>query len=195
MLKYNIQKIDSQTDPKYDIYQIELPKTKINYYEALNNQLVSTVEVIFKNNDIIKEYEPNKIYIYFDNITNINNISDFLEVLNTEYNNLKFNFIINNKEEINIANKLIKRLNITSEIIESSNYYNKQIKPQKNHNEQYKDYDLNDNIYIKKFDDNEQKLTEEEQKEYANYNGYNERFINENVKDIVSMKNNNSNNE
>lgn len=195
MLKYNIQKIDSQTDPKYDIYQIELPKTKINYYEALNNQLVSTVEVIFKNNDIIKEYEPNKIYIYFDNITNINNISDFLEVLNTEYNNLKFNFIINNKEEINIANKLIKRLNITSEIIESSNYYNKQIKPQKNHNEQYKDYDLNDNIYIKKFDDNEQNLTEEEQKEYANYNGYNERFINENVKDIVSMKNNNSNNE
>ena len=193
MIKYNIKKIDNLTNAPYDSYKIELPKNAIYYYESLNNQFVNTVEVILKNIGTIKEYEPNKIYIYFDNISDINIISEFLEVLNIEFNNLKFNFIINNEEERKIASKLSKRLNLNFCFIESNNYHNKKATSNTINNDQYKDYDINDNIYIKKKDENANEVTEEEQKEYANYNGYNERLIDENVKNIVFRKNNNSN--
>lgn len=193
MIKYNIKKIDNLTNAPYDSYKIELPKNAIYYYESLNNQFVNTVEVILKNIGTIKEYEPNKIYIYFDNISDINIISEFLEVLNIEFNNLKFNFIINNKEERKIASKISKRLNLNFCFIESNNYHNKKATSNTINNDQYKDYDINDNIYIKKKDENANEVTEEEQKEYANYNGYNERLIDENVKNIVFRKNNNSN--
>ena len=181
MIKYNIKKIDNLTNAPYDSYKIELPKNAIYYYEAPNNQFVNTVEVILKNIDTIKEYEPNKIYIYFDNISDINIISEFLEVLNIEFNNLKFNFIINNEEERKIASKISKRLNLNFCFIESNNYHNKKATSNTINNDQYKDYDINDNIYIKKKDENANEVTEEEQKEYANYNGYNERLIDENV--------------
>lgn len=193
MIKYNIKKIDNLTNAPYDSYKIELPKNAIYYYESLNNQFVNTVEVILKNIGTIKEYEPNKIYIYFDNISDINIISEFLEVLNIEFNNLKFNFIINNEEERKIASKISKRLNLNFCFIESNNYHNKKATSNTINNDQYKDYDINDNIYIKKKDENANEVTEEEQKEYANYNGYNERLIDENVKNIVFRKNNNSN--
>lgn len=193
MIKYNIKKIDNLTNAPYDSYKIELPKNAIYYYESLNNQFVNTVEVILKNIGTIKEYEPNKIYIYFDNISDINIISEFLEVLNIEFNNLKFNFIINNEEERKIASKISKRLNLNFCFIESNNYHNKKATSNTSNNDQYKDYGINDNIYIKKKDENANEITEEEQKEYANYNGYNERLIDENVKNIVFRKNNNSN--
>lgn len=193
MIKYNIKKIDNLTNAPYDSYKIELPKNAIYYYESLNNQFVNTVEVILKNIGTIKEYEPNKIYIYFDNISDINIISEFLEVLNIEFNNLKFNFIINNEEERKKASKISKRLNLNFCFIESNNYHNKKATSNTINNDQYKDYDINDNIYIKKKDENANEVTEEEQKEYANYNGYNERLIDENVKNIVFRKNNNSN--
>lgn len=189
MINYNIKKIDNSTN-NYDKYIINLSNGKsCYYYENLNNQFVNVIEIMFTNSQIINKFENNKIYLFFDNITNLEDIKTFIAAFNIEFSNLKFRFIINNQEERKLAEKIIKALKIDSDIIDSSKYYQNKFEKKVTNITQYQDYNLEDNPFLKN-DEETAKIDQEKLEEYANYNGYNERLIDVNVKNIVSIRNN-----
>ena len=81
--------------------------------------------------------------------------------------------------------KIVDGLDIDYDIVYKGDILNKK-KDNVVVNNQYKDYDLNDNIFIKRDDE---EVSSDILKEYANYNGYNERLIDKNVGSIVNFKN------
>ena len=98
--------------------------------------------------------------------------------------------IINNEKEQSLADRLKKTLELDARTITSNNYY-KPIKKNTSVN-QYQDYNEEDNPYLKKEDTT--KIDKEKQTEFAEYNGYNERLIDDNVKNIVTFRKNNKTN-
>ena len=162
-------------------------KVLIGKYTDPDKLKLSEMHVVLSGKNIFVNGIEQKVYDYalFEHMIVI--------IFQNKTNILVPERVFNNEEERKIASKISKRLNLNFCFIESNNYHNKKATSNTINNDQYKDYDINDNIYIKKKDENANEVTEEEQKEYANYNGYNERLIDENVKNIVFRKNNNSN--
>lgn len=188
MIEYNIKKLDNENN-NYDEYTLTLSNGRtINYYEALNNQFVNNIQLVLTSTHIIKKLEKNTIYIFLND--NYKNVDDYIKAFNIEFSNLKYEFIINNEKEQSLADRLKKTLELDARTITSNNYY-KPIKRNTSVN-QYQDYNEEDNPYLKKEDTT--KIDKEKQTEFAEYNGYNERLIDDNVKNIVTFRKNNKTN-
>ena len=184
MNKYVISKLDND---RYDLYNIKLDNGKsCYYYEELNNNFVNSIDIIFGNRDIIKKFDNNKIYVFFDK--NDSDIKRFISVFDVEFSNLKYNFIINDFDEEVLASNIIKELKLDAKVVYVSEYLDcSDERVNDNNVNQYSDYDILDNPYIKKEDEDKQEDWEISE-DYANYNGYNKRLINDKVRNIVDFK-------
>ena len=183
-MEYKVRKIADEDNKKYDKYIMEFEDGSFcYYYEAYNNKFVNVVELVFYK-DCVNWFENNKIYVYFMNY-DINYIRNVLNGFNTEFSNLKFIFNMLHVDDKKYVLKIVDGFDIDYDIVYKGDILDKK-KDNVVVNNQYKDYNLNDNIFIKRDDE---EVSSDILKEYANYNGYNERLIDKNVGSIVNFKN------
>ena len=192
MVCYNIQKERGNQDFDRYILTFGTNSNKCYYYETYQNQFVNEVEVIFDNYQNIK-LEENKIYVFFNENNNYNDIRSILEILNQEFSSLTFKITIFTAKENSKMKKMADSLELNYTIINGSDVkeYNKRLNNANNN--QFYGYKEEDNPFIKT-DAEDVGQEKELQEDYANYNGYNERLIDNNVKNIVSFKHNKKNN-
>ena len=192
MVCYNIQKERGNQDFDRYILTFGTNNNKCYYYETYQNQFVNEVEVIFDNYQNIK-LEENKIYVFFNENNNYNDIRSILEILNQEFSSLTFKITIFTAKENAKMKKMADSLELNYSIINGSDVkeYNKRLNNANNN--QFYGYKEEDNPFIKT-DAEDVGQEKELQEDYANYNGYNERLIDNNVKNIVSFKHNKKNN-
>lgn len=192
LINYTTKKIDNKNNEDYDKYTLTLSNGKYcYYYEKLNNKFVNVIEIVFLNNQYKNKLEDHKIYLFIDSNPNYNDMKDFIKAFNIEFSNIKYKFIVNNDTEKQLSSRLIKSLSLDAEMIDSFKH-NEVVEEKHNQITEYLDYDLKDNILLKD-ESEEQKITAEQKKENAEYNGYNERLIDTNVKNIVSLRKNKKN--
>lgn len=192
MVCYNIQKERGNQDFDRYILTFGTNSNKCYYYETYQNKFVNEVEVIFDNYQNIK-LEENKIYVFFNENNNYNDIRSILEILNQEFSSLTFKITIFTAKENAKMKKMADSLELNYTIINGSDVkeYNKRLNNANNN--QFYGYKEEDNPFIKT-DAEDVGQEKELQEDYANYNGYNERLIDNNVKNIVSFKHNKKNN-
>lgn len=179
MIKSEVKNV-SLKDDLYQTYYLKLDNgISCYYYEANNNSYVNEIDIIMEGFKI-KKIDSNKIYLFLKKNDDIGFLKYVFDYFNNEYSNLKFNYIGFNNSYINGINSISKGLNYEiksdDKVVERSNNVG---------NNNYKDYDMNDNELIKKDED---EIDKEIVKDSANYNGYNERLIGKNVKNIVNYK-------
>lgn len=193
-MNYKIEKITSNNI--YSTYRINVSTDlSCNYYQSKNNWFINSALIVYSNSKIIKEYLPNKIYVYLDNITNDKDKKKIIEVINTEYSNLKFDFLVNNKKEKELSLEISKELNINYTIIDDYNSLNINKKEESEQTiTNYQNYNIEDNPFIKNQKEELEKISAEKTKEYANYNGYNKRLVDSKVRNIVTRKKTNKEN-
>ena len=190
MNKYELKNI-TKKDESFQTCFLKLDDNiSCYYYEALNNKYVNIINIVMVGHKI-KKIEENNIYIFVKEDDDINKLKNIIEYFNSEYDNLKFLYKGFNNSFYNQINDISKKLKIDYEIVDSNDNSNN-IRTNNNSNN-YIDYDINDNELIKK-EDNDEEIEKELIKDSANYNGYNERLIDKNVKNIVSYRFNNKNN-
>lgn len=186
MSSYKINKV---ANPYYDLYNIAFD-SGVNhyYYEKKDNQFVNKVYIIIGELNIPNLLLEHDIYTFYKDL---NGIPELIEVINNEFSNLEFIFVTNEKKYSESLKNIIAKLNNNSKIIDLKEYLKRHdlIKHKSvSHNPQYDDYDPKNNVYISK---NQEEVLDQDinlDKEYIQYNGYNERLINDNVKNIVNIK-------
>ena len=186
MANYSIKNVTKNGD-NISTFLLSFGDRACYFYESLDNKFVNSIDVVMDGYRV-KKIENHKIYIFFKNSDDINNISQALNILNKEYNNLRFNFRgINNEWKLKLED-VCKRLNLVYEFI---NKDMEKKKPRVVNN--YKDYDISDNPILKKEED-EKDISDDLIRDYANYNGYNQDRVDKSAKNIVSYRFNKSKN-
>ncbi len=189
LIKYELKNI-TKRDDLYKTFFIKFDDDiSCYFYESLDNKYVNVIEIIMEGYKQ-KSIENNNIYVFLRKNDNIYNLVNVLEYFNKEYNNLKFNYRGFSSSYYDDINKISKRLNLNYEIISVNSVAERR---NNTNNNSYVDYDLSDNELLKK-DEEENKIDKDLIKDSANYNGYNERLIDKNVKKIVSFNFNKKNN-
>ena len=190
MNKYELKNI-TKKDDSFQTFFLKLDDNiSCYYYEALNNKYVNIINIVMIKYKI-KKIEENNIYIFVKEEDDINKLKNIIAYFNNEYDNLKFLYKGFNNNSRGQINDISQNLKIDYEVINSNDNSNN-IKTNKNTNN-YINYDINDNELIKK-EENDEEVDKELIKDSANYNGYNERLIDKNVKNIVSYRFNKKNN-
>ena len=181
MTNYELKNITKDGD-LYQTYYLKFDNDiSCYYYEAIDNKYVNVIEIIMDGYKINK-IDNNSIYLFVRANDDINSLRYILEYFNNEYDNLKFNYRGFNDSYHDKINNISKSLGLNYEIINKDNI----IKRSNNMgNNNYVNYDISDNELIKK-DEEEDKIDKELIKDSANYNGYNERLIDKNVKNIIN---------
>ena len=180
-MKYDLKNITKKGD-LYQTYYLKFDNDiSCYYYEAMDNRYVNVIEIIFEGYKISK-IDNNNIYIFVRANDDINKLRDVLDFFNREYDNLKFNYRGFGDKYYDSINSISKGLKLNYEIINKDNFVRRNNNLANNN---YVDYNINDNELIKK-DEEEDKIDKELIKSSANYNGYNERLIDKNVKNIVN---------
>ena len=185
MIKCDVKNM-TKKDDLYQTYYLKFDNDiSCYYYETINSSYVSEVDIVMEGYRM-KDVDNNKIYLFFRKSDDINCLKYILDFFNNEYDYLKFNYVGFDEKYFDDINAISKGLNLDYNIKNDDKYVERKNNASNNN---YVDYDINDNVLIKKEDDT---IDKELIKESANYNGYNENFIDRNVRNIVrhNFKNN-----
>lgn len=181
MENYSIQ---MESGSLYDSYHIVFENGKsYTYYEKVDSSFVNRVFVMVGYSVSNVPLLENSIYVFSDDFLEIHNI---ICVLNQEFNNLQYYFVLSNFIFQNQAQKMIDSCNLDGELLSFLDYEKKMNyskKKNKKVSSQYSDYDLSQNVYVSKDDHDDKSILEN--KDFVQYNGYNQRLIQDNVQDIV----------
>ena len=130
--------------------------------------------------------ELNSIYFFCDDLKRV---GGFIEILNQEFYNLEYYFVVQ-EEYYEIVRKFVSDLKIKVSILKLQEYFdrNKSVDRKGVYNQQYAHYDLKDNPFLQNELEEKNKNDSVVSKDFADYNGFNERFIDNNVKNIVQVK-------
>lgn len=166
-MEYTIKKT---TYPDYDLYQVFLQK-KLTYwyYQKSGNTFTNYVYVMMDISTDVGEFLPNSIYIFCRGFQKIKN---FIQILEQEFNNLHYAFIFTNEYFKTGIMELAQELVIDIEAKTLEEYF--QITS------------VSKDIKVSNLNKNQALLLND--KNYANYKGFNERFVDDNVKNIVQIK-------
>ena len=185
MESYRIQKTESDN---YDLYEILIEnKIKYCYYEKVGNRFASHVYIFFFDHCYMDSFLENSIYFFS---RDFRKIGEFIAILRQEFSNLEFCFVIQDESERAGVEKFISDLKMEIDILDVQEYFNrnKLLDRMVVSNGQYACYDLRDNPFLKKGLEENNKFEKEVDKSFADYNGFNERLIDSNVKNIVHIK-------
>lgn len=185
MNNYQINKVDNQY---YELYNLTFENGDNHYYyEKKDNQFVNKVYIIIGELNIPNILLEHNIYIFYKDLSGI---PDMIKALNNEFNNLEFVFVTNNEKYPKELITITDSLGDSGKIISLKEYLkiHKPTPKPFSHNPQYSDYELEKNPFIKKEQDQTNDRDICLDKDYIQYNGYNEKLINDNVKNIVNIK-------
>lgn len=149
----------------------------LRYYfcEKLGNKFVLDVYIIIGEHLVIGEYLDNSIYAFFKNL---NGITDFMTILDKEFSNLRYHFIVGTEAEVSGVTDFVKDNSNDAEVCSLEKYLSRRNGI----------YDVDDNLYLKNITKKQEKVSNFDEENYAAYNGYNERLIDANVKNIVKIR-------
>ena len=149
----------------------------LRYYfcEKLGNKFVLDVYIIIGNSLAVLEYLDNSIYAFFKDL---DGIVDFMTILDKEFSNLRYYFIVETEEDVTMVTDFVKNNSNDAEVYSLEKYLSKEAGI----------YDVDDNLYLKNITKEQEKISDFGKESYANYNGYNERLIDANVKNIVKIR-------
>lgn len=182
MVRYNISKLDDVDKDKYCVRLFNehdfglLDYREFYYYQVKGNSFVSTIDIIFGDMNIIKEFKENKIYLFVENSINLNDFRDLIYIFQKEFSNLKYTFVVNENTGVDKLKQLMRMLHVNGEVVDISKYLEKRRQNAKVVNAQYKDYDVKQNQIISGNMEDEKKRQEdikEAQKNSVGYRGYN----------------------
>lgn len=179
--------IQKDVASNYDLYYIVVEGiNKYCYYEKKGNVYVDKVYFVVGKCNQDFSFLENSIYLFLDNVTEL---LEIVSILNLEFSNLEYFFIMMDDSWKDSIEKVCSSLNLDGKILEKEEYFSRGNSFKQNLvSKEYSDYDIRDNVYL---DHDEEKVQSEvtgEFKNFANYNGYNERLIDENVKNIVHVR-------
>ncbi len=182
---YEIHKME---DRDYDVYDVLVnKKVEYQYYEKSLNRFASRVYIFAFYHDFPSSYFlENSIYFFCDDLKRV---GGFIEILNQEFYNLEYYFVVQ-EEYYEIVRKFVSDLKIKVSILKLQEYFdrNKSVDRKGVYNQQYAHYDLKDNPFLQNELEEKNKNDSVVSKDFADYNGFNERFIDNNVKNIVQVK-------
>lgn len=166
-------------------------KVEYCYYEKLGNSFVNKVYIIVGNNNYVGEFLENSIYVFCYNMNIVNRV---ISILEQEYLNLEYVFVLGDYDNYSLLHNLLSGIGkVNFSIIFLEEYFNIR-------NNKVKENIINCNGGSSKDytslikDKKKDKLDWSIDKTYANYNGFNERLIDRNVKNIVQFKKGNGGN-
>ena len=127
--KYNVVKQENQ---KYNIFMIKLEDGKrCLFWNNKNASEFGDITVIF-NNDNVVNINDKQILLSFHGVTNKENLNELMiafgtevykkDCLNLDITKVKFNFIVDSKDEEDIANEFISKFRLDGKITHSEKY-------------------------------------------------------------------------
>lgn len=168
--------IERNSNHGYDYCEIKIDnKVEYCYYEKNNNKFVNRCYFIIGSYKKIEQFLDNSIYVFCQGMSRVHGM---IKILREEYPYLDYVIVSDSKNRESILQNIVD--NGGDLIVWSFEEYLK-----RNHI-----IELND----KNMDDRYKNLDYKD-RGYADYNGFNERFIDSNVKSIVQFKNSNGGDE
>lgn len=179
--------IQKDVASNYDFYHIVVEGiNKYCYYEKKDNVYVDKVYFVVGKCNQDFNFLENSIYMFFNDVKDLKEI---VSILNLEFSNLEYFFIMMDNSWKDLIAKICSSLNLKCKILEKDEYLNQNNTFKKvSVNPEYSDYDIQDNVYLDHDEEKEQNELEGKIKNFVNYNGYNERLIDDNVKNIVHVR-------
>ena len=182
---YQIQKLEYDN---YDLYEVLIAnKVEYCYYEKCGNRFASHVYLFLFDDCPMDSFLENSIYFFSQDFRKIGGI---IGILRQEFNNLEFHFVIQDGKVKESVEKFISELRMEAEILEMQEYFNRSKFFDKElvGDRQSNYYDLKDDSLFMKELEERVRNRKEMDKTFADYNGFNERLIDSNVRNIVQFK-------
>lgn len=182
-MNYTIRK---EEYPNYDLYYVTLKQNKqYCYYEKKGNVYVEKVYFIVGEETEDFSFWENSIYVF---LKDVSEICELISIFNIEFSNLKYFFLLEDISLEGSIQSLCSNMGLEENIMTLEEYFHRIIPLKKKEvdKREYSNYDVLDNVYLEQDEDEMNNMDED--KNFANYNGYNERLIDSNVKNIVQVR-------
>jgi len=183
---YHIYKTEGKIYDRYDVYV--RGNISYCYYAKAGNQYATKVYIFLFNEMIIDSFLDNRIYIFSRNIEIIKGL---IKILDQEFFNLKYEFIIQDDTDRNLVRDIIKEYGGDEKILSYKEYMDfvqckKQEEALKLENQsKFMKKNQKDEVGIQK-----KGKIDGVDRTFADYNGFNEQLIQRNVRNIVQIKRN-----